>query len=197
MIQHGRDAVDVAGVAQLAGMPLSTWRRKRHTEFAATVAALPGSKRPLLYDVAQVHAWLAGNPLPQLETNPAPHPDDLLTDAEVAKVVGVSPGTVRDEAADGRMHPGEELAGRRFWRRAVAEERRDRPKAYRGRTPGAKNRQPRDRPTDERARQVAAELAAAERGARKRVTAAELAERYGVSVRTAERTMARALELAE
>ncbi|MEU7095897.1 DNA-binding protein [Kitasatospora aureofaciens] len=197
MIQHGRDATDVSGVAKLAGVSVPTWNRDkvRRAAFAEAVKPLPGSQRPILYDVAQVRAFLAGEPVPELEKDPEPHPDDLLTDAEVAAVVGVSASTIRDEASDGRMDAGTERAGRRFWRRSVAEERRDRPKAYRGRTPGSKNRQPRERPTDVRAAEVAAELAAAERGERPPVTVAELTDRYGVSHRTAERTLTRAQEL--
>ena len=199
MIQQGRDVTDVAGVAQLAGTSLATWRRNRHADFVKVVRPLPFSKKPVLYDVQQAAAYLAGKPVPALETDPEPQPGDLLTDAEVAEVAGISASTVRDEAADGRMHSGIEKAGRRFWTRAVAEARRDRPaeeRRYRGRTPGSKNRTPRERPTDERAAEVAAELAAAERGDREPVTVAELAERYGVSERTAERTMVRARELA-
>ncbi|MFI9366061.1 hypothetical protein ACIG5E_34175 [Kitasatospora sp. NPDC053057] len=200
MIQHGRTATDVTGVAKLAGMSVQTWRRNRHAEFVKAVEPLACSKKPLLYDVEQAQAFIDGQPIPALPDKPAEHPADLLTDAEVAEVAGIKPSTVRDEAADGRMDRGTEVAGRRFWTRAEAEARRDRPaeaRQYRGRTPGSKNKAPRERPTDERAAEVAAELAAAEAGARGPVTAAELAERYGVSIRTAERAIIRAQELSE
>ncbi|MGW2255086.1 hypothetical protein ACWCXH_33615 [Kitasatospora sp. NPDC001660] len=200
MIQHGRTATDVSGVAQLAGMSVQKWRRTRHAEFAEAVNPLACSKKPLLYDVEQAQAFINGQPIPKLPASPAEHPADLLTDAEVAEVAGIKPSTVRDEATDGRMDKGTEVAGRRFWTRAAAEARRDRPaeeRRYRGRTPGSKNKAPRERPSDERAAEVAAELAAAERGEREPVTTKELAERYGVSERTAERAMVRARELSQ
>ncbi|MER6365837.1 DNA-binding protein [Kitasatospora sp. NPDC001527] len=198
MIQHGRDAIDVSGVAQLAGVSVPTWNRnkERRAAFAKAVKPLPGSQRPVLYDVAQARAFLAGEPVPELPVDPPEHPDDLLTDAEVAAVAGVSASTVRDEAADGRMDKGTEVAGRRFWTRAAAEARRDRKAAHRGRIPGSKNKQPRRRPAEERAAEVAAELAAAVRGERDEVTAAEVAARYGISPRTAQDAITRAQELA-
>lgn len=189
MIPRGRPTLDLAGVAERAGVSLATWRRRHHSAFAAAVRPLPGSERPVIYDAAQVEAHLAGEPLPPLPTGP--HADDLLTDAEAADVAGVSASTIRADASTGRMDPGVELHGRRWWTRAAAEARSERQPQYKGRTPGSRDKAPRARP-DHRVAEVASELEAAAAGRRVPVTTAEVAERYGVSERTAERITARA-----
>ncbi|MFM9625334.1 DNA-binding protein [Streptomyces turgidiscabies] len=189
MIPRGRPTLDLADVAQLAGVSLATWRRRHHGAFTAAVHPLPGSERPTIYDAAQVHAHLAGEPLPPLPTAPAA--EDLLTDQEAGSVAEVSASTIRADAAAGRMDRGIERHGRRWWTRAAAEARAERQSQYKGRTTGSKDKAPRVRP-DHRVAEVATELAAAEAGRRIPVTAAELAELYEVSERTAERIIARA-----
>ncbi|WP_329235763.1 hypothetical protein [Streptomyces canus] len=197
-------------MAQLAGVSLATWRRRHHAAFVAAVHPLPGSQRPVIYDAAQVEAHLAGEQVPTLAaliaaedqaagtvedergTTLPPHPSDLLSDQEAGAVAKVSASTIRADAAAGRMDAGMERHGRRWWTRAAAEERADRQPQYKGRTTGSKDKAPRSRPEDHRVAEVATELAAAEAGRRVPVTAAELAERYEVSERTAERIMARA-----
>ncbi|MDX2845909.1 hypothetical protein PV377_44535 [Streptomyces ipomoeae] len=202
-------------MAQLAGVSLATWRRRHHGAFVAAVHPLPGSQRPVIYDAAQVEAHLAGEQVPALAaliaaedaasgedsehqaaddergTTLPPHPSDLLTDQEAGAVAKVSASTIRADAAGGRMDAGIERHGRRWWTRAAVEARADRQPQYKGRTVGSKDKAPRSRP-DYRVAEVAAELAATEAGRRAPVTAAELAERYEVSERTAERIMARA-----
>ncbi|MFI1869685.1 DNA-binding protein [Streptomyces jumonjinensis] len=170
-----------------AGIPLTTWHRTRHTDFRATVPPLPGSHRPILYDAAQVTAYLTGTPIPTLPDEP--HPDDLLTDAEYAAVVGISASTVRDAAPH---DPGIARHDRRWRTRAQAEARATRPPGPRGRPPGARDRTPRGPRPDPRTAEVTAELAAAAAGDRPAVTTAEIARRYEVSERTAERIKARA-----
>lgn len=219
MIPRGRPTLDLADVAQLAGVSLATWRRRHHSAFVAAVHPLPGSQRPVIYDAAQVEAHLAGEQVPTLaaliaaedaasgedqaadERHPddedkrgtrlPPHPSDLLTDQEAGAVAKVSASTIRADAAAGRMDAGIERHGRRWWTRAAAEARADRQPQYKGRTAGSKDKAPRSRP-DHRVAEVATELAAAEAGRRAPVTAAEVAELYEVSERTAERIMARA-----
>ncbi|MEU9237095.1 DNA-binding protein [Streptomyces subrutilus] len=193
MIPHGRPTLDLAGVAERAGVSLSTWRRQHHAAFAAAVQHLPGSARPLLYDAAQAEAHLAGRPLPALPTEP--HPEDLLTDAETGQVAGVAASTVRADAVNGLIEPGVERHGRRWWTRAQAEARASRPTQYKGRTPGARNKQPAGPRPDPRVDAVALELAQAATGQGPAVTAAELADRYGTSTRTAERILTRARAL--
>ncbi|MFK0160831.1 hypothetical protein ACIQVK_53490 [Streptomyces sp. NPDC090493] len=126
------------------------------------------------------------------ETTLPPHPSDLLTDQEAGAVAKVSASTIRADAAAGRMDAGMERHGRRWWTRAAAEARADRQPQYKGRTAGSKDKAPRSRRPDHRVAEVATELAAAEAGRRAPVTAAELAELYEVSERTAERIMTRA-----
>lgn len=212
MIPRGRPTLDLADVAQLAGVSLATWRRRHHGAFVAAVRPLPGSQRPVIYDAAQVEAHLAGEQVPTLAALIAaedaasgedqaadgeraatisPRPSDLLTDQEAGAVAKVSASTIRADAAGGRMDAGIERHGRRWWTRAAAEARADRQPQYKGRTVGSKDKAPRSRP-DCRVAEVATELAAAEADRRAPVTAAELAERYEVSERTAERIMARA-----
>lgn len=140
MIPHGRPTLDIHGVADRAGVSLTTWRRSHHAAFAAAVQPLPGSQRPILYDAAQVDAHLSGKALPTLPKTP--HPDDLLTDTETGAVAGVSASTIRADAATGRMDAGVERHGRRWWTRAAAEARAARPSEYKGRTPGAKDKAP-------------------------------------------------------
>lgn len=189
MIPRGRPTLDLAGVAALAGVSLSTWQRHHHAAFKAAVRPLPGSQRPILYDAEQVEAHLAGKPVPQLPTDP--HPDDLLTDTEAGAVAGVTASTIRADAAAGRMDKGIERHGRRWWTRAAATARGEREPQYRGRKPGSKDKAPRVRP-DHRVAEVADELAAAAAGRRGPVTATEVADHYAVSLRTAERIVARA-----
>lgn len=193
MIPRGRPALDLADVAQLAGVSLATWRRRHHSAFTAAVHPLPGSERPILYDAAQVHAHLAGEPVPPLPTGRSV--EDLLTDQEAGAVAKVSASTIRADAAADRMDPGIERHGRRWWTRAAAEERAARQPQYKGRTTGSKDKATRVRP-DHRVDEVAAQLAAANAGGRGPVTAAGVAESYGVSERTAERIIARAREAA-
>ncbi|BDT39675.1 DNA-binding protein [Streptomyces yaizuensis] len=152
---------------------------------------LRGMLRPLLYDAAQVDAYLAGQPIPALPKGPSPA--DLLTDTEAAAIIGVTASTVRADAATGRMDGGVERHGRRWWTRAAAEAEAARPD-QRGRQLGAKDKAPRARRPDPRIPEVGAELEAADAGRRGPVTAAELAARYAVSTRTAERIMSKARE---
>ncbi|ONI48525.1 hypothetical protein [Streptomyces sp. IB2014 011-1] len=190
MIPHGRPALDIHGVAERAGVSLTTWRRRQHTEFAARVQPLPGSLRPVLYDAAQVDAYLSGEALPALPADP--HPDDLLTDAEAGAVAGVTASTIRADAVNGLMSHGIEVHGRRWWTRAEAAARADRPTQYKGRTPGARDKGPRARRPDPRIAEIATELERAAAGHRGPVDAAGIAVAYGVSGRTAERLIAKA-----
>ncbi|MCY0961792.1 DNA-binding protein [Streptomyces sp. H27-H5] len=192
MIPRGRPTLDIHEVAARAGVSVATWRRRHHQAFAAAVQPLPGSVRPLIYDAAQVDAHLAGEPLPPLPSGP--HPGDLLTDSEAGAIAGVTASTVRADAVNGLMDRGTERHGRRWWTRAAAEARAGREAQYKGRTAGAKDLAPRIARTDPRIREVAAIAEAAEAGQAQPVTAAQLAERYGVSTRTAERLMAKADE---
>ncbi|WP_190093505.1 HTH domain-containing protein [Streptomyces melanogenes] len=103
--------------------------------------------------------------------------------------------TIRDYATSGYLDKGVGLHGRRWWRRSAVQARqeagdqRHHPELTgAGRRVGdPRNRAPRPR-TDPRIEAVAAELAAGGPA----VTSADLAERYGVSDRTAQRLLAAA-----
>ncbi|MFD8956326.1 DNA-binding protein [Streptomyces caelestis] len=191
MIPHGRPALDIDSVAQRAGVSRSTFERHRAAAFRAAVTPLPGSKRPLLYDAAQVDAHLSGKPVPALPTEP--DPSDLLTDAEAGAIAGVTASTIRSDAATGLIAPGRELYGRRWWTRAEADARATRKTEFKGRTPGARDTTPRSRrPKGPTVDQVAAELHRAAAGDRGPVTAVGIAMQYDVSTRTAQRLIAKA-----
>ncbi|MEV2262779.1 DNA-binding protein [Streptomyces anulatus] len=190
MIPHGRPALDLDSVARRAGVSPATFDRNHRKAFRAAVKPLPGSKRPLLYDAAQVDAHLSGKSVPPLPTEP--DPSDLLTDAEVGAIAGVTASTIRYDATTGLIAAGRELHGRRWWTRAEAEARATRKPQYKGRTPGARDKTPRSRRPDQRVDEIAAELHQAAAGHRGPVNAGVIAVQYGVSTRTAERLMAKA-----
>ncbi|MFD9850514.1 DNA-binding protein [Streptomyces parvus] len=154
------------------------------------MSPLPGSKRPLLYDAAQVDAHLSGEPVPALPTEP--DPSDLLTDAEAGAIAGVTASTIRADATTGLIAPGRELYGRRWWTRAEADARAGRQTQYKGRTPGATDKTPRSRRPSPKAAQIAAEVERAEAGHRGPIDADILAAQYGVSRRTVDRAIAKA-----
>ncbi|MFL0028526.1 DNA-binding protein [Streptomyces sp. NBUL23] len=190
MIPHGRPALDLDSVAERAGVSPATFGRRHAAAFKAAVRPLPGSKRPLLYDAAQVDAHLAGEPLPALPTEP--DPSDLLTDAEAGAVAGVTASTIRSDATTGLIAPGRELYGRRWWTRAEADARAARQTQFKGRTPGATDKTPRSRrPKGPTADDIAAEVERAGAGYRGQVDADAIAAQYGVSRRTVERAIAK------
>ncbi|WP_426500620.1 hypothetical protein [Streptomyces sp. D54] len=155
MIPHGRPALDIDSVAQRAGVSPSTWGRHHAAAFKAAVKELPGSKRPILYDAVQVDAHLSGKPVPPLPAEP--DPSDLLTDAEAGAIAGVAASTIRADATTGLIAPGRELYGRRWWTRAEAEALATRKPQFKGRTPGARDTEPRRLRLDHRVDEIAAE----------------------------------------
>jgi DNA-binding transcriptional MerR regulator len=184
VIPQGRETLTEADIASASGMPLTTWRRREAEAFRARVKPVNPGERLRLYDEDQVRAYLAGRKLPRRPRGRTPHPDDLLTDREAAAVLGITAATVRSYASSGYLPPPVDRSGQRYWPRHQIEARRD-ADDQRGAHHGA----------GERAAEVAQQLAAAERGERGSVTARELQDRYGITERTAYRTLdtARAL----
>jgi hypothetical protein len=188
-----------ADIAAARGLELHTWRRTEGAEFRRRIPVVNPDERLRLYDRAQVEAYLAGQPIPARPDTTGTHPDDLLSDREAASVLAITSSTVRAYAASGYLPPGTERHGRTWWTRTEIETRRDAgdqrhhpERTGAGRRPGdPRNRQPRPR-HDPRITEVAQELTLAEVGHRPAVTAAELADRYGVSQRTGERLLSRA-----
>ncbi|GAA2106031.1 hypothetical protein GCM10009801_82110 [Streptomyces albiaxialis] len=114
---------------------------------------------------------------------PQPRPDDELDHIEAARILGVEPGTVRGYASRGTLSPGPR------WSRREIEARK---KAEDGRAKAVRRS-----PAEQRAETVAQWLTAAQLGKREKVTLRDIREEYGVSERTAIRTLARARELAD
>lgn len=124
MIPHNRPVINERDIAQQAGVPLATWRRRDAPGFRQRVPPLFDS-RVLIYDQAQAHAFLNGQPIPPLPTEP--HPDDLLNDEEAAALLGVTPSTVRAYASQNYLPRGTTVYSLRLWTRKDIETRRDTP----------------------------------------------------------------------
>ncbi|MFD6250744.1 helix-turn-helix domain-containing protein [Streptomyces roseolus] len=112
MIPRGRPVLNEADIARLAGVSLTTWRRQHAAAFREHVPDLLPDSRHLLYDRAQVQAYLDGRPIPELPTGE--HPDDLLTAKETATLLGISPSTVQAYATQGDLSPGTTRYGTRL-----------------------------------------------------------------------------------
>lgn len=195
MIPHGRPVTTEDAIAAARGLTLTTWRRREGADFRARVPVVNPGERLRLYDAAQADAFIEGRPIPATQPLAEPHPEDLLSDRETGDIIGVSAATVRDYAAKGYLERGTELHGRRWWTRRAAEERRDADKQQ-GAGGGWKTGDHRNtgRPSrpDPRVGEIARELTRAQEGTRPPVTATDLATKYKVSVRTAERLLAAA-----
>ncbi|WP_381805456.1 helix-turn-helix domain-containing protein [Streptomyces niveus] len=126
MIPRKRPVINERDIAQQAGVPLTTWKRRDAPAFRQRIPALFDS-RVLVYDQAQAHAYLNGQPVPPLPGSP--HPDDLLNDEEAAALLNVTPGTVRAYASQGYLPRGTTVYSLRLWARRDIETRRDTPPA--------------------------------------------------------------------
>lgn len=188
MIPQGRPTMTEDDIATATGLPLHTWRRRHGTDFRARVPAVNPGERMRLYDETQATAYINGRPLPALPDQ-APHPEDLLTDKETAALLGVDASTVRAYATTGYLPAGTERHGRTWWPRHVAEARLkagDQRHHNPGRQPGdPRNRAPRPR-HDPRITEIV------QLNNRAPLTTTDIAHRYGVSERTAQRLLAAA-----
>ncbi|MFI9031135.1 DNA-binding protein [Streptomyces sp. NPDC053560] len=194
MIPRNRPVINEADIAQQAGVPLATWRRRDAPAFRQRVESLFPHSRILIYDLAQARACLAGKPIPALPAGE--HPDDLLNDQETAAVLGVAASTVRAYATQGYLPEGKTLYSVRVWPRHAIEERRTNPPGQGkggGRPPGTGTgpRKAHAYENDPRLPTAAAALDAAGDTPRHRIAAA-LAHQHGGSTRTWERLLAQA-----
>ncbi|WP_079181282.1 hypothetical protein [Streptomyces sp. CB00316] len=190
-------------IAAAAGLPVHTWRRRHGAAFRARVPMVNPGERLRLYDAEQAHAFLSGKPWPPGAKGAAgddaqwptavphgeEHPDDLLTDKETGNVLGVGDSTVRAYATTGHLPVGIERHGRTWWPRRTAEARRDAGDQHH-RTPGRKPGDPRNRAPRPRHDPRIAEIG--ELAAHAPLTTADVAQRYGVGERTAQRLLAAA-----
>jgi len=194
VIPRNRPVINEADIAQQAGVPFATWRRRDAPAFRQRVKGLFPHSRILIYDLAQARAYLAGTPLPELPA--AEHPDDLLNDEEAAALLGVTASTVRAYATQGYLSPGKTLYSVRVWPRRGIEERRKNPPGQGkggGRPPGT-GKGPRKAHAyegDPRLHTATAALHAAGDTPRHHL-AASIAEQHGGSTRTWERLLAQA-----
>ncbi|MEU7222311.1 helix-turn-helix domain-containing protein [Streptomyces chrestomyceticus] len=181
MIPEGRAVKSEAEIAAEQGMALTTWRRNEAPAFRRALKPVNGSERLKLYDVAQVAAYYTGQPIPPAPTEETatPHPDDQLTDREAAALLGIDASTVRGYAAEGYLPPGPRWSRRDIETRKTAGDQR-----------GADRRST----AHQRAAEVRQWLDAAERGERTKVTINDVRQRFGISERTALRTLAQARE---
>ncbi|MGW0393843.1 DNA-binding protein [Streptomyces sp. NPDC003042] len=177
-------------IATASGLPVYTWRRRHGAGFRARVPVLNPGERLRLYDAAQATAYLNGERIPARPASDAVHPDDLLSDKEAGSVLGIDATTVRAYATTGYLPAGTERQGRTWWTRRSIDARRgsgDQRHYAPGRQSGAppRNRAPRPR-HDPRVGEIANLLSDSQ------VTATEIAQRYEVSERTAQRLLAAA-----
>lgn len=192
MIPRGRPVINEADIAQKAGVPLATWRRRDAPAFRRRVPSLFPASRYLIYDLEQSLAYLSGSPVPVLPTRE--DPDDLLNDKEAADILEIDPGTVRGYARRGYLSHGETVYGARVWRRREIEHRRDQPTGQgkgggrrRGEPQGA--RKPHPYAGDPRLQTASEALVSASPATPISHVAAELAHVHGGSPRTWERLL--------
>lgn len=194
MIPRNRPVINEADIAQQAGVPIATWRRRDAPAFRQRVASLFPRSRILIYDLAQARAYLAGKPIPTLPTGE--HPDDLLNDEEAAALLGVTASTVRAYATQGYISTGKTLYSLRVWPRGDLEERRNNPPGQGkggGRPPGT-GKGPRKAHAyegDPRLHTATAALSTTGDTPRHHL-AASLAQQHGGSTRTWERLLTQA-----
>lgn len=198
MIPRNRPVINEADIAQQAGVPIATWRRRDAPAFRQRVASLFPSSRVLIYDLAQARACLAGTPIPALPAGE--HPDDLLNDEETAAVLGVTASTVRAYAAQGYLSRGKTLYSVRVWPRRDIEERLNNPpgQGKGGGRPSGTGTGPRKAHAyedDPRLRTAASALSTAGDTPRHHI-AASLAQQHGGSTRTWERLLTQASQTA-
>ncbi|WP_234367567.1 MULTISPECIES: helix-turn-helix domain-containing protein [Streptomyces] len=194
MIPRNRPVINESDIAQQAGVPIATWRRRDAPALRQRVPALFPSSRVLVYDLAQAQAYIDGRPIPALPTGE--HPDDRLNDEEAAAVLGVAASTVRAYATQGYLPAGTTVYSLRLWARRDIEDRRNTPTRQGkggGRPPGkeSKLRKAHAYEGDPRLRTATAALKTAEDTPRTRL-AATLADQHGGSTRTWERLLAQA-----
>ncbi|MFH9958931.1 helix-turn-helix domain-containing protein [Streptomyces roseolus] len=196
MIPRGRPVLNEADIARLAGVSLTTWRRRHAAAFREHVPDLLPDSRHLLYDRAQVQAYLDGRPIPELPTGE--HPDDLLTAKETAAILGITPSTVQAYATQGHLSPGTTRYGARLWTRHDIHDRRDNAPG-RGKGGGRRAGEPqgprKTHPYEGDPRlDIAREALTTAGGAPKGRVAAELAALHGSTPRTWERLLTAAAE---
>lgn len=119
MIRRGRPVVDADGAAAILHMTYKTVRNKGIAQDPKFPPPVNPGRRKLLYDLDQVHAYAADEPLPALLDDD--HPDDLLDEHEAAELLGVAYATIRKDRSVGRLPAHTTVCGVAHWPRAVLE----------------------------------------------------------------------------
>lgn len=145
MIREGREVVDRAGIAVLAGMSESVAAKKRpwaaegHPKPITTRRAANGY--PTMWDKEQATRYAAGETVPSLPEQDSP--SDLLDRFEAADLAGMSPGAWESAYQHGRIPADDTRLGVAHWRRSTVEAIRDN-RPTRGRPPGTPGRRHQD-----------------------------------------------------
>lgn len=145
MIRAGRDVVDRATIAALAGMSPSVaakkkpWAAAGHPEPITTYR--PANGRPQMWDKEQAEAFAAGQDVPQLPAHDSP--EDLLDRFEAAELAGMTAAAWESAYQHDRIPSDTEKLGVPLWYRRTVEAIRDNPPS-RGRPPGTPGRRHRD-----------------------------------------------------
>lgn len=185
MIPAGRTAIDASGIAAIHGITLGTLRNNKTYDQPDFPRPLNTRGRRKLWDLTQVRAHAAGQPVPPLPSEA--HPDDLLDDYEAAEAAEVEPTTWKTDVRRGRVHDKPRtIRGVRHWHRRTIDAYRDRPRGRPGRPTGATDSKPRRRRRNPQ-REHAAQLLKQAAEARTTITARTIAAEVGVDIRTVER----------
>lgn len=195
MIPAGVEPIDARGVAVVRGVSLSALRNSGLLDEPGFPAPLNAHRRrDRIWDKAAVEAHTRGEKLP---ARPEQSPDDLLDDFEAAAAVGVALDTFVqqvDRLGAAERHIG--VHGLRYWRRGDLVRRHEQAPGRVGKPSGARDLAPRKRrggpapiavKSAARVAELAAYLEGVSAAGRPRPTTRELADRYGVSIRTINR----------
>lgn len=197
--RHDRGAVSEHDVARMAGYAFSTWRGKKADERAKFKARVPSlttdEDRLDAYDPEQALAYFTPDAeLPALVvrdqdlTDEQKHPEDLLSDHEAAKTRGIDVKTLQRGVRSGQYTGHIEIAGIRWWpRHTLTPGKAGRPEGSVDSAPRALREHPVHEAAEARVKEIAQQL---QDGAE--LTAAAVAERYGVHEDSARRYLARA-----
>ncbi|GAA1404106.1 hypothetical protein GCM10009613_65910 [Pseudonocardia kongjuensis] len=119
MIRAGREAIDRAEVGALHGLTVSQAARRKPWADPGHPPPInrPGGRKGPLWDLAQVRAYVRGDPVPPLPT--VDDPADLLDASEAASLAGIKPASwVRYAGIPGALpEVAREVYGQPHWRR--------------------------------------------------------------------------------
>jgi len=187
MIKAGRKVLDRLGVGAAHGLSETAAVRSRPWASPGHPQPVnrPGGRKGGLWDQEQVHAYVAGDPVPSLPTEP--HPDDLLDASEAAELAEVAEVTWTRYVERGGIvpEPDEEVFGQRHWRRTILEEwKPSRP----GRGSGG-GRRPKNGLSEQELLDRAAAVVQAAADAGRKPSAREIGREIGVSPTKASRLL--------